>query len=52
MENKIALLIDCDNISFKSSNSSIKELEQYGEVIIKKSFAEITSESLKNWLVN
>lgn len=50
MENKIALLIDCDNISFKSINSVLKELEQYGEVIIKRAYGNWRSESLKNWL--
>lgn len=50
MENKIALLIDCDNISFKSINSILKELEQYGEVIIKRAYGNWRSENLKNWL--
>lgn len=50
MGNKIALLIDCDNISFKSINSVLKELEQYGEVIIKRAYGNWRSENLKNWL--
>lgn len=50
MDNKIALLIDCDNISFKSINSVMKELEQYGEVIIKRAYGNWRSENLKNWL--
>lgn len=50
MDNKIALLIDCDNISFKSINSVLKELEQYGEVIIKRAYGNWRSENLKNWL--
>lgn len=50
MENKIALLIDCDNISFKAINSVLKELEQYGEVIIKRAYGNWRSENLKNWL--
>lgn len=50
MENKIALLIDCDNISFKVINSVLKDLEQYGEVIIKRAYGNWRSENLKNWL--
>lgn len=50
MENKIALLIDCDNISFKVINAILKELEQYGEVIIKRAYGNWRSDSLKNWL--
>lgn len=49
MSNKIALLIDCDNISFKSINSILKELEQYGDVIIKRAYGNWRSERLKNW---
>jgi uncharacterized protein (TIGR00288 family) len=49
MNNKIALLIDCDNISFKSINSILKELEQYGDVIIKRAYGNWRSERLKNW---
>lgn len=51
MENKIALLIDCDNISFKVINSILKELEQYGDVIIKRAYGNWRSDSLKNWLL-
>lgn len=50
MENKIALLIDCDNISFKVINAILKELENYGEVIIKRAYGNWRSDSLKNWL--
>jgi hypothetical protein len=50
MENKIALLIDCDNISFKVIDSILKELEQYGEVIIKRAYGNWRSDGLKNWL--
>lgn len=50
MENKIALLIDCDNISFKVIDSVLKELEQYGEVIIKRAYGNWRSDGLKNWL--
>lgn len=49
-DNKIALLIDCDNISFKVIDSIIKELEQYGEVIIKRAYGNWRSDGLKNWI--
>ena len=49
MNQKIALLIDCDNISFKSINAILKELEQYGDVIIKRAYGNWRSERLKNW---
>lgn len=51
MDNKIALLIDCDNISFKLIDSVIQELEQYGEIIIKRAYGNWRSDSLKNWLI-
>lgn len=50
MENKIALLIDCDNISFKTIDSIIKELDTYGEIIIKRAYGNWRSDNLKNWL--
>jgi uncharacterized protein (TIGR00288 family) len=49
MEKKIALLIDCDNISFRTINSILKELEQYGSVIIKRAYGNWSSEQLRNW---
>lgn len=51
MDNKIALLIDCDNISFKLIDAVIQELEQYGEIIIKRAYGNWRSDSLKNWLI-
>lgn len=50
MENKIALLIDCDNIGFKLINPVLKELEQYGEIIIKRAYGNWRNDSLKNWV--
>jgi uncharacterized protein (TIGR00288 family) len=50
MENRIALLIDCDNISFKMIDAVIKEVEQYGDVIIKRAYGNWQNEALKNWV--
>lgn len=49
MDNTIAVLIDCDNISFKTIDPVMKELEQYGEVIIKRAYGNWRSDTLKNW---
>lgn len=51
MDNTIALLIDCDNISFKTIGPVMKELEQYGEVIIKRAYGNWRSDTLKNWAI-
>lgn len=50
MDNKIALLIDCDNIGFKLINPVLKELEQYGEITIKRAYGNWRNDSLKNWV--
>ena len=47
---KIALLIDCDNISFKSIERIIEELDAFGEIIIKRAYGNWRNDSLKNWL--
>ena len=52
MDNRIAVLIDCDNISFKTIDSVMKELDQYGEVIIKRAYGNWRSDTLKNWVLN
>ncbi|NCQ52122.1 NYN domain-containing protein [archaeon] len=47
---KIALLIDCDNISFRSIERILEELEPFGDIIIKRAYGNWRNESLKNWL--
>jgi len=47
---KIALLIDCDNISFKSIERILEELESFGEIIIKRAYGNWRNDGLKNWL--
>lgn len=48
-ENKIALLIDCDNVSHKSIEGVIDELSKYGKVNIRNAYGNWKSESLKGW---
>jgi uncharacterized protein (TIGR00288 family) len=47
---KIALLIDCDNISFKCVEKIIEEIEAFGDIIIKRAYGNWRNDSLKNWL--
>lgn len=46
---KIALFIDCENISSKHIESIISELANYGEVNIRKAFGNWNSDKLKGW---
>jgi len=48
-ENKIALLIDCDNVSHKSIEGVVDELSKYGKVNIRHAYGNWKSESLKGW---
>ena len=48
-ENKIALLIDCDNVSSKSIDGVINELAKYGVVNIRKAYGNWKSTQLKGW---
>lgn len=48
-ENRIALLIDCDNVSHKSIEGVIDELSKYGKVNIRHAYGNWKSESLKGW---
>ncbi len=51
MENnkKIALFIDCENISHEYIDEIINELTSYGEVNIRKAYGDWKNESLKSW---
>jgi len=46
---KIALFIDCENISHHYIESIIDELASYGEVHIRKAYGNWKNESLKGW---
>ncbi len=48
-EHKIALLIDCDNVSHKSIEGVIDELSKYGKVNIRHAYGNWKRESLKGW---
>ncbi len=50
-ENKktIALLIDCDNISFKIIEFVLNELKDIGEIIIKRAYGNWSNDSMQNW---
>lgn len=51
MDNKkrIALLIDCDNISYNAIEGIINELSKYGLVNIRQAYGNWTKDNLKNW---
>lgn len=46
---KIALFIDCENISHKYIDKIIDELANYGEVHIRKAYGDWTNPNLKSW---
>ena len=48
-DNKIALLIDCDNVSHKSIEGVIDELSKYGKVNIRHAYGNWKSDSMKGW---
>ena len=49
IESKIALFIDCENISYKYIDDIIAELANYGEVNVRKAYGDWKNNSLKNW---
>ncbi|RUM88401.1 MAG: hypothetical protein DSZ23_04515 [Thermodesulfatator sp.] len=48
-EQKIALLIDCDNVSYKSIEGVIDELSKYGKVHIRNAYGNWKNETMKGW---
>ncbi len=48
-EANIALLIDCDNVSYKSIQGVIDELSQYGTVNIRRAYGNWKKDTLKGW---
>jgi len=48
-DNKIALLIDCDNVSHRSIEGVIDELSKYGKVNIRHAYGNWKSENMKGW---
>lgn len=49
VELKVALFIDCENISYKYIDDIIAELANYGNVNVRKAYGDWKNESLKNW---
>ncbi len=48
-ERKIALLIDCDNVSHRSIEGVIDELSKYGKIYIRNAYGDWKNDSLKGW---
>lgn len=48
-DNKIALLIDCDNVSHRSVEGVIDELSTYGKVNIRNAYGNWKSENMRGW---
>jgi Uncharacterized conserved protein len=48
-DNRIALLIDCDNVSHRSIEGVIGELSKYGKVNIRNAYGNWKSECMKGW---
>ncbi len=48
-DKRIALLIDCDNVSHKSIEGVINELSKYGKVNIRNAYGNWKSDSMKGW---
>ncbi len=48
-DNKIALLIDCDNVSHRSVEGVIDELSKYGKVNIRNAYGNWKSDNMKGW---
>ncbi len=48
-DNKIALLIDCDNVSHKSIEGVIDELSKYGKVNIRNAYGNWKSAQMTGW---
>lgn len=48
-KSKIALLIDCENVSYKSIEGVIDELSKYGKIYIRNAYGNWKSDSMKGW---
>lgn len=48
-EKKIALLIDCDNVSYKAIDGVLNELAKYGVVNIRKAYGNWKNTQMKGW---
>ena len=48
-EQRIALLIDCDNVSYRSAEGVLDELSKYGKVNVRLAYGNWKSEQLRGW---
>jgi len=48
-EKKIAVLIDAENTPFSILDYALKEVSKHGHLLMKKAYADWSSELLKNW---
>jgi len=48
-EKKIAVLIDAENTPHSVLEYTLKEISKHGHILVKKAYADWTSELLKNW---
>ncbi len=48
-EQKIALLIDCDNVSYQAIDGVLNELANYGVVNIRRAYGDWTRSELRGW---
>lgn len=49
MENRFAVLIDVDNISYSNANSILDEIRQGGEIVICRAYGDWSSDRLATW---
>ena len=49
-ENKIALLIDADNISVKYADCIFDELNKYGDIVIRRVYGDWTKQTIASWM--
>ena len=46
---KLALLIDAENIALDNLESVIRKISAYGRIVIQRAYGDWSKESLKNW---
>ena len=47
---RLAVLIDSDNVPYSSVNQVISELEEYGEVTLKRAYGDFSRDEKKDWV--
>lgn len=49
MSSKIAVLIDVENISYKYIDVALKELKQYGDLIVQRMYGDFSNPNMQEW---